>query len=213
MGIRACARLADCHIHTVLSVLETVGPKCAALHDRLVQNVSTAALQIDELWQFVGKKQASTVAGDPEGGDFYTFLALATREKLIVSHYTGKRDAVGTDCFVDDVAKRVTGRVQITTDGWNAYPDAIRRYLLGRLDYAVMQKNFATPLGQKEASRRYSPAPMIGITIRTIAERHDATGFVPVTLNAPTCPCAISTSDSRALDWAGRVNWKTIATR
>jgi len=32
-----------------------------------------------------------------------------------------------------------------------------------------MQKNFASPPAEVEASRRYSPAPFIGVTIRTIA--------------------------------------------
>ena len=169
MGVRACARLTDCHIRTVLEVLRVVGQKCAEFHDRTVRNVATGALQIDELWAYVARKQWHTDPGDVESGDFYTFLALAAREKLIVSHYTGRRDNVSTDFFAEDVAQRINGRVQITTDGWQAYPDAIRRYLLERLDYAVMQKNFATPPGQKEASRRYSPAPMIGITIRTVA--------------------------------------------
>ncbi len=168
VGIRGCARLIGCHIRTVLSVLETVGKKCDALHNRIVRNLAVASLQIDELWSKVGVKQIRS-DGDPERGDFYTFLAITAREKLIVSQYTGKRDAVSTDFFVEDVAKRINGRVQITTDGWNAYPDAIRRYLLERLDYAVMQKNYASPIATVEASRRYSPAPFIGVTIRTVA--------------------------------------------
>lgn len=70
------------------------------------------------------------------------------------------------DTFVADLASRVKGRVQITTDGWKAYPDTIRHYLLERLDYAVMQKNYAVPASEVEASRRYSPAPFVGITLK-----------------------------------------------
>jgi hypothetical protein len=57
------------------------------------------------------------------------------------------------------------GRVQITTDGFEAYPAKIREHLLERLDYAVMVKQFATPLGQVEAKRRYCPAPFIGVRV------------------------------------------------
>lgn len=164
LGIRACSRLVGCHIHTVLSVLETVGQKCAALLDARIRDIVVGALQIDELWSKVGVKQARA-KGDPERGDFYTFLALDARTKLILSHLSGKRDAVSTDIFVHDLAARIAGRVQITTDGWNAYPDTIRRYLLERLDYAVMRKKFATPIGVVEAARRYSPAPFIGVSV------------------------------------------------
>jgi IS1 family transposase len=169
MGIRAAARLADCHIHTVLAVLETFGEKCAAFLDHKIRRIEVGSLQIDELWARVGIRQSRTTPEDTERGDFYTFLALDARTKLIVSHHTGKRDYENTDTFVADVASRITGRVQITTDGWRAYPDTIRHYLLERLDYAVMQKNYAAPLGEVESSRRYSPAPFIGVTIKVKA--------------------------------------------
>ena len=169
VGIRATARLTDCHRDTVLEVLQVIGQKCAEFHDRTVRGLTVESLQVDELWAYVGCKQKRTLPGDTENGDFYTFLAITAREKVIVSHYTGKRDAVSTDFFVSDLAKRIVGRIQITTDSFSAYPATIRRYLLPRLDYAVMQKNFATPKGQVEASRRYSPAPFVGVTIRTVA--------------------------------------------
>jgi IS1 family transposase len=165
VGVRACARLTDCHTHTVLNVLETVGEACERLHDRLVRNLTVDSLQVDELWSRVGISQKRTTPTDTERGDFYTFLGITAREKLIVSHYTGKRDAESTDIFAKDVASRIVGRVQITSDGWGAYLDAIRRYLLARLDYADMQKNYAATPPEIEAVRRYSPAPFIGVTI------------------------------------------------
>lgn len=169
VGIRATARLVDCDPHTVLDVLGTVGEKCGRLHDKWVRDIKTGSLQIDELWARVGVRESRRPHGDDEQGDFYTFLALATREKLIVSQYTGKRNAISTDFFVADVAKRVSGQIQVTTDAWHAYPDTIRRYLLERLDYAVMQKKYATTPGVVQAARRYSPAPYVGVTIETIA--------------------------------------------
>lgn len=169
MGVRACSRLADCHVETVLSVLETAGTKCAAFLDRTVRHLTVPSLQIDELWSRVYCSQKNTNPSDPEHGDFYTFLAVDARTKLIVSHYTGKRDAESTEAFVKDFSDRIVGRLQVTSDAWRAYPALIRQYLLPRLDYAIMQKNFATPAAEVEASRRYSPAPFVGITITTIA--------------------------------------------
>ena len=165
-GVRATARLSDCHRDTVLSVAEIIGRKCAEFHDRVVRNLTVGAIQIDELWAYVGCKQKRALLGDAARGDFYTFLALTAREKLIVSHRTGKRDYETTDEFVRDFASRIVGRVQVTTDGWAAYPDTIRKYLLERLDYAVMQKNYDAPPAEVEAKRRYSPAPFVGVTIQ-----------------------------------------------
>jgi transposase-like protein/IS1 family transposase len=169
VGVRASGRLVGCHIHTVLAVLETFGEKCAALLDHRIRNIAAEAIQIDELWARVGIRQSRIAAGETERGDFYTFLALDARTKLIISHHTGKRDYENTDAFVADLASRVKGRVQITSDGWKAYPDTIRHYLLQRLDYAVLQKNYAAPASEVEASRRYSPAPFIGITLKVKA--------------------------------------------
>jgi transposase-like protein len=166
LGIRACARFVNCDPHTVLNVLETIGQKCEQLHDRLVRHVTTGSLQIDELWTRVGCSQKlATIQGDDfERGDQYTFLAVTAREKFIVSYHTGKRDLENTDIFVEDIAKRVDGRIQITTDSFRPYLQIVRKHLLERLDFATMQKLFDTPFDARaEAARRYSPAQCTGI--------------------------------------------------
>lgn len=171
-GIRATARLSGCDKNTVLGVLRTVGEKCQKFHDRVVRNISVDSLQVDELWARVGIRQKRTTPQDKLRGDFYTYLALERETKLIVSHFTGKRDAVSTDFFVDDLAKRVAHRAQITTDAFSAYRDAIRRCFNGRADYAVMQKEYATPfqaLDIVDPIRRYSAPECIGVTIEILA--------------------------------------------
>jgi IS1 family transposase len=168
VGVRAAARLADCDPATVLAVLETLGRKCSDFLDRKVRNLTVASLQLDELHGRVGISQRHTTPADRERGDFYTFLALDARSKLIVSHYTGKRDYESTDAFVADLASRITGRVQITTDGWPAYPDCIRSHLLDRLDYALMQKIYQAD-NHPEATRRYAPPRCVGVQIEVRA--------------------------------------------
>jgi transposase-like protein/IS1 family transposase len=175
MGIRATSRLTGCHTHTVMAALVEVGEACRRMHDRIVREVKTDAVQLDELWSRVGVRQSRTTESDTERGDFYTFLGVAAREKLIVSYETGKRDVPSTQAFVSDLAERIPGRIQVTTDGFQAYPAAIREHMLGRLDYAVLVKKFATPIGEVEAQRRYSPAPFIGLkrTVKAGNPRHD----------------------------------------
>ena len=169
LGVRATARLVGCQKHTVLSVLETVGEKCGRLHDRLSRNLKVGSLQIDELWSHVGISQKRTTPDDELRGDFYTYLAVTAREKFIVSYHTGKRDFENTDTFVADVARRIAGRIQVTTDSYRPYRSLVRKHLLERLDYATMQKLYATPFDLPEAIRRYSPQRCIGCKIRTLA--------------------------------------------
>jgi len=167
LGVRACSRLTDCHTHTVLSVLETVGQKCESFLDQKLRNLTVGSLQIDEIWSRVGITQRFTTKDDQLRGDFYTFLGIDARTKLIAGHFTGKRDAVSTDFFVDDIAKRIVGRVQVTSDGFNPYPDTLRRYLLDRLDYAIMQKNYGPDFNNpRDPNRRYAPAICTGYIIK-----------------------------------------------
>jgi IS1 family transposase len=169
VGIRAAARLVDCDPHTVLKTLETIGQKCESLHERIVRHVNTGSLQLDEIWTRVGcsQKLANRRGDDFERGDQYTFLAVSAREKFIVSYHTGKRDLENTDIFIEDIAKRIDGRIQITTDSFRPYLQIVRKHLLGRLDFATMQKLFAVPFDAKaEAARRYSPAQCTGIRVR-----------------------------------------------
>jgi len=173
LGVRAIARFVGCDPHTVLNVLETIGQKCEALHDRLARNIQTGSIQIDELWSRVGISQRrlnNLKRWDEDLGDQYTFLCVTAREKFIVSHRTGKRNTGNTEKFVADFSKRITGRIQITSDGWRAYPAAIRQHLLERLDYAVMQKHFGSDHNNPgDPNQRYSPGGYTGATIEVQA--------------------------------------------
>lgn len=173
LGVRATARLADCQHKTVLSVLNTVGAKCAAFLDRTVHGIQTDAVQIDELWSRVGCSQRllnRRGIHDERLGDQYTYLAITAREKFIISHHTGKRDSENTEDFVSDFAKRTVGRIQITSDSWRPYPALVRKYLLERLDYATMQKIFGTGFNNPaNPNTRYSPGVCTGVRVKVRA--------------------------------------------
>ena len=172
LGIRATAGVTGCDPYTVLNVLEVVGSKCEALHDRLVRHVSTGSIQLDEIWARVGcsQKLATLTGSDSERGDFYTYLGVTAREKFIVSFRTGKRNFNNTDKFVGDIAKRVDGRIQVTTDSYRPYLQIVRNHLLERLDYATMQKIYTIPYDATgEAARRYSPPQCTGVKVRVRA--------------------------------------------
>lgn len=182
LGVRAVARFLDCDPHTVLNVLEVIGRKCDALHDRLARNIATGSIQIDELWARVGVSQRVLTRQrrwDEDLGDQYTFLCLTAREKFIVSYHTGKRNVGNTEKFVSDFSSRIAGRIQITSDAWPAYPASIRRHLLDRLDYAVMQKHFGSDHNNPgDPNVKYSPGGYSGATVevRAGAPREDRIG-------------------------------------
>jgi hypothetical protein len=75
------------------------------------------------------------------------------------SWYVGGRDSEAAMIFMDDLAKRLANRVQLTSDGHKAYLEAVEGAFGSDIDYAMLVKVYGpAPEGQ----RRYSPAECIG---------------------------------------------------
>jgi hypothetical protein len=61
-----------------------------------------------------------------------------------------------------DLAYRVKGRPQLTTDGHGAYLKAVADAFSGDVDYAMLVKQYGDPTGTKGHERKYSPAECTG---------------------------------------------------
>jgi len=125
VGIRAISRLTGLHQETVLNVLQTAGEHCQRVLDERIKNVQPEAVEIDEIWCFCGCKQRNNLSNDYDRGDQYLFHAVETKSKLIISHNLGKRDSGQTLTLIQDLAKRVPGRFQLTTDGYEPYKTVV----------------------------------------------------------------------------------------
>ena len=81
-----------------------------------------------------------------------------------------------------DLASRLTGRVQLSTDGLRWYHDAVDHAFGIDVDYATITKVFGKVAGEMQTSARYSSAKMTGITMEVIRgnpdPRHMSTSFV-----------------------------------
>jgi hypothetical protein len=62
-----------------------------------------------------------------------------------------------------DLSERVTGRIQLTTDGHAAYPNAVGLAFRHNIDFAQLIKQYASP---REGQARYSPAICTGARVR-----------------------------------------------
>ncbi len=117
---------------------------------------------MDEIWAYVGMK-ARQVPEERRGefgiGDVYTFTALCPDTKLVPTWLVGPRDAETARRFLLDVSRRMQGRVQLTSDGAVFYREAVWEAFAGLVDYAQLQKLYASPM---EAERRYSPPVCVG---------------------------------------------------
>src|SRR6266446_3986557 len=71
---------------------------------------------------------------------------------------------------MNDCAKRIVGRVQITTDGHRVYMDAVEGAFGMDVDYAQLQKIYGA---SEENDTRYSPAVCIGCDMKVVSGNPD----------------------------------------
>jgi IS1 family transposase len=161
--MRAISRVVGVSINTVTKLLEDAGAACAAYHDRYVRDVKAARVQCDEIWAFCYSKQrnVATAKAAPAGaGDIWTWTALASDSKLIVSYLSGGRDSEYAMTLMDDLRQRLANRVQLTTDGHKAYLEAVEGAFGDDIDYAMLVKLYGE--APETVKGRYSPAECIG---------------------------------------------------
>jgi IS1 family transposase len=162
-SMRATARIADVAFNTVDKLFIEAGHACAAYQDTAFRNLACKRLQLDEIWSFVYAKQKNVLtakSAPKDAGDVWTWVAIDADTKLVPSWRIGDRSSETGLAFVDDLAKRLANRVQITSDGHRAYLEAIEGAFGGDVDYAQLVKVYgASP---DSAKGRYSPAECTG---------------------------------------------------
>jgi IS1 family transposase len=181
-SIRSTCRMTGVCKDAVLKLIRDMGAACASFHNRAVRNVPASRVQCDEIWSFCYAKEKN-VPVEKEGtgaGSIWTWTAIDADSKLIISYLCGGRDASWACQFMEDLASRVTTRIQITTDGHRAYAEAVEGAFGMDVDYAMLIKLYGSPSDNPET--RYSPATCIGIRTGILSgnpdRNHISTSYV-----------------------------------
>jgi len=163
VSIRATARLVGVSKTTILKLVEDAGSAAAWYQDRVLQNLNCRRVQADEIWGFVGSKAANTSPEKKktgEAGDCWLWIATCADTKLVPCWYVGDRGGQAALHFMDDLASRLVGRIQLTTDSHVAYADAVEGAFGSDVDYGQMVKIYGKVPDSLKG--RYSPAACIG---------------------------------------------------
>ena len=156
---------------TVLKLLVEAGEFCSVYQDHVLRNLPTRRVEVDEIWAFVGAKQKR--ARRDGDGDIWTYTAIDSDSKLMISWLVGARNTENATDFMRDVASRLASRVQLTTDGHPMYLTAVERaFGWSKVDYAQLVKSYGQPEGQ-EGQRRYSPPVCNGATKHWVMGKPD----------------------------------------
>jgi IS1 family transposase len=167
--------------NTILRLLAQVGMACADFQDRVLRNLKCKRIQCDEIWQFCYAKEKN-VPQEKKGqfgyGDVWTWVAIDADTKLVSSFMLGNWDARTARIFIDDLASRLSTRVQLTTDGLRVYLDAVEGAFGCDIDYAMLVKTYEST--QEET--RYSPAVCTSCERKPVMGRpdpvHISTSFI-----------------------------------
>jgi IS1 family transposase len=179
-SIRSVERLTGVHRDTIMRLAVRVGEGCAKMHHAMMRDLQVPRIELDEIWAYVGKKQRKVTPEDDDMvGDQYTFIALAGSAKAIITYRTGKRTRANTDLFALDLRRRVIGAPEISSDGFPSYPWAIALAFGDECKFGVIEKHYAVN-GTPEASRRYSPGVVVGVSKNAVVGHptHISTSFV-----------------------------------
>ena len=184
-SIRSITRVTGIHKRTITKLLVRFGGACKEFLDRQMRGLELHHLECDEQWTFVAKKQGKLRDEErdyPKIGDQYLWIALDMETKLIPAFVVGKRSADNARRFMVDLADRIalptptdTGErdgiiPQISTDGFNAYPEAVDLAFGSYCRYGQIIKDYRNA----DQPGRYAAPEMVG------TERREIFGNVPL---------------------------------
>jgi transposase-like protein/IS1 family transposase len=178
MSIRGAERITGVDRNTICKLVVLFGDACRAFLDRNMRGLTLKHLQFDEQWTWVGRKQSRLSvlekAEKHDVGDVYIWTCIDQQTKLMPSFRIGKRSADNARRFMMDVASRLSMPkphasdahafkaegfrhiVQISTDGFQAYPEAVDLAFGPYAKYGQIIKEY------RNASMIYTPSEMVG---------------------------------------------------
>jgi transposase-like protein/IS1 family transposase len=171
-------RLSGIDRNTILKLLVLFGDACRRFLDRKMVGLTLEHLQFDEQWTYVAKKQSRLTmnerADSSELGDMYLWTCIDQKTKLMPGFLIGKRSADNARRFMVDIAGRLNFPnphasdahsfmaggykpiTQISTDCFNAYPEAVDLAFGPYVKYGTIRKEY------RNATMIYTPSEMVG---------------------------------------------------
>jgi IS1 family transposase len=158
-GVRGAESTTGVHRDTIGRFAERIGFGCARLHDRIVRDIASAFVDMDEQHSWCFKRQQNVPEGVDDAliGEQWTWAALCRMSKLTLAWCVGKRNAEHADELVADVRARLVTMPQITTDGCALYEEPIGRHFGYAVPYIQTVKNYSAKGSRTGTGEKFSP--------------------------------------------------------
>ncbi|HZZ57825.1 MAG TPA: IS1 family transposase [Opitutaceae bacterium] len=182
-SIRSVERVTGIHRDTIMRLAVRIGQGCKRIMDEKLRGLACRRVEVDEIWGFIAMKEKTAARkeeSDRTKGDVWTWVAIDPDTKLVPAFAIGERSQVMADAFIEDLAARLTHRVQLSSDALKVYQGAVERAFGTDVDYGSVVKTFSS--ADVEAQRRYSPPEVIRIDREVVSgnpdPRHISTSHV-----------------------------------
>jgi transposase-like protein/IS1 family transposase len=178
MSIRATERTTGLHRDTICRLVVFYGEACRRFLDQRMRGLTLEHLEFDEQHTIVGKRQSRIPVDQRQStydqGEVYIWTCIDKKTKLMPSFLIGKRSADNARRFMVDVASRLrmpnphasdahayreggyAPVTQVSTDGFNAYPEAVDLAFGPYVRHGVIIKDY------RNAKILYTPSEMVG---------------------------------------------------
>jgi transposase-like protein/IS1 family transposase len=177
-SVRGTARITGLEKKTLLKLIVVFGDGCRKFLDQRMRGFTLGHLQFDEQHTWIGKRQHRLTVDEKRSrhdvGEVYVWTCIDKTTKLMPSFLIGKRSADNARRFMMDVASRLVMPkphvsddqsykrpgykpvCQISTDGFNAYPEAVDLAFGPYVRYGTIIKDY------RNARIIYTPSEMVG---------------------------------------------------
>jgi IS1 family transposase len=146
-SIRATVRMTGAAKNTISKLLVDLGEACAEFQDGKLVGLPCKVVEADEIWSYCYAKQKNVpeeFKGTHGYGDVWTFTALCADTKLVPSWLVGERTSDDAEVFLTDLASRMAGRIQLSTDGHKMYEGTVGPSFGYKVDWAQIHKTYAS---------------------------------------------------------------------
>ena len=172
-SVRATCRLTGVALNTVLKFVGDLGRACQLFHDRTVAQLPCVRVQCDEAWGFCYAKDRNiplALQGQPGIGSVWTWVAMCPDTNFVITWRVDERGTGAATEFLRDLRSRLLWRVQLTTDGYRSYLQAVPQVFGDDVDFGQLVKLY-------DSRGRYTGSikqPLIG----EVDERRISTSLV-----------------------------------
>jgi len=129
-------------------------------------------IQVDEIWAFTGCKNKNVpteLKGTWGIGDTWTGIGICADCRVVPTWLVAPRHTQASIAFMEDLASRLTSRVQLTSDGHTPYLMAVDlAFGKENIDYEQLNKIFDLPQGETFPERKYSPGECCGERVKRL---------------------------------------------